>query len=85
MATFEANSVNICAKRQIKKSNNKKGKSFIPAKYVPSIFDIPDAFPPIVFKIKQVNNNLNYKFLMNSPLANAKPPPRRKIKDHGTF
>ena len=63
-ATLDANSVNTCANKQIKKSNNKKGKSERPDKYSPNIADIPDSLPP---------------------RAKAKPPPNKKINDHGIF
>lgn len=45
-ATFEANSVKICANRQIKNNIAKNGRSLKLDKYVPNMADIPDSLPP---------------------------------------
>lgn len=45
-ATFEANSVNTWANKQIRNNNAINGKSFKSDKYVPNIADIPDSLPP---------------------------------------
>lgn len=46
-ATFEANSVKICANKQMRKSNNKNGRSLRLDKYVPNRADMPDSLPPL--------------------------------------
>lgn len=45
-ATFDANSVKTCANRQIRNNSNKNGSVCRPARYVPSIADMPDSLPP---------------------------------------
>lgn len=64
IATFDVNSVKVCAATQIINNSTNGGRSFRPTKEFPNIADIPDRFPPS---------------------ANAKPPPNKKIKLHGTL
>lgn len=64
MATFDVNSVKVCAAKHTMNSSNNGGRSFRPIKEFPSIADMPDRLPPS---------------------ANAKPPPNKKIKLHGTL
>lgn len=45
-ATFEANSVNTWANKQIRNRSAINGKSFKLDKYVPNMADIPDSLPP---------------------------------------
>lgn len=58
-ATFDANSVKTCAKRQIKNNNIKNGKSFKLDKYVPNMADMPDSFPPRASANPPPNKKIN--------------------------
>lgn len=64
MATFDVNSVKVCAAKHTRNNNNNGGRSFRPTNEFPNIADMPDRLPPS---------------------ANAKPPPNKKIKLHGTL
>uniref|UniRef100_A0A2M4DMX8 Putative secreted protein n=1 Tax=Anopheles darlingi TaxID=43151 RepID=A0A2M4DMX8_ANODA len=46
MATFEVNSVSVCAVRQTTNSSSKGGRNFKPDNELPNSFDIPDSRPP---------------------------------------
>lgn len=46
MATFDVNSVSVCAATQTMNSNNNGGRSFRPTNEFPNIADIPDRLPP---------------------------------------
>lgn len=46
MATFDVNSVRICALRQMRNRVSRMGNDFKPVKDCPNMADIPETFPP---------------------------------------
>lgn len=46
MATFDVNSVNVCAVRHTMNSSSNGGRSLRPTSELPSMADIPDVLPP---------------------------------------